>query len=457
MRRRSLILTSDPIVRSQLSLLLKDLGTAPQVIADPETAASRIAAGDYSLAFVDQQLSADEGVSFIKRMSVQARDTMFLLISDEAEAGVTPPPFRFGADGVVYRPLDLPKLERRVAHMLDGDRPKPSGMSSAPFEAFRAERRSETASPFGTPSSTPPPKQSPVSQPKSRPNKASRQSTTTETHTPPASEPSAPEATVEGFSDETPRYHPRFLLDKSRASRLLISGIWKQRDFPCAVLIAGESGCEFELVARELLYASGDWLNAPRLLTEAEVTMENLSTINALAALDTGAPPIAYIPSVQTLPDEAVLTLGDFMSKVRHLDRRHLRLALGCEMDDTRGDSEQRSRIEDLLLRCDARLDILPLRERRAEIPYLAAKILADLVTLHPFLPVRELEPSAAELLQGYLWKGNFEQLVNVLRTAAAQCSNRKLGVDALSTILNSDLAHVHLMESFADEKLLQA
>jgi sigma-54 dependent transcriptional regulator, acetoin dehydrogenase operon transcriptional activator AcoR len=70
-------------------------------------------------------------------------------------------------------------------------------------------------------------------------------------------------------------------------------------------------------------------------------------------------------------------------------------------------------------------LAVPPLRERRADIPVLAAHFLAD-------LGLDGVEPEAIKRLQAYCWPGNVRQLRNVLQQAALRASNGTITVNDL-------------------------
>jgi DNA-binding NtrC family response regulator len=69
-------------------------------------------------------------------------------------------------------------------------------------------------------------------------------------------------------------------------------------------------------------------------------------------------------------------------------------------------------------------IDVPPLRERRTDIPLLAARFLSD---LEPEVGPRELSPSALARLASYGWPGNVRELRNVLYRAALVASDKTI------------------------------
>jgi transcriptional regulator with GAF, ATPase, and Fis domain len=95
---------------------------------------------------------------------------------------------------------------------------------------------------------------------------------------------------------------------------------------------------------------------------------------------------------------------------------------------------------EDLYYRLNGvRLEVPPLRERKEDIPALAAHLLARIADERDGLP-KQLSPAAERLLQSYAWPGNVRELENVLRS--------------VSLFADSDLLEV---SDFADYPELQA
>ena len=85
---------------------------------------------------------------------------------------------------------------------------------------------------------------------------------------------------------------------------------------------------------------------------------------------------------------------------------------------DLKKEVEKGSFREDLYFRLNVVAIHLPsMRERREDIPLLAAHFLAELAN-RAGKAVRDLAPSALELMQGYPWPGNIRELRNVLEHA---------------------------------------
>ncbi|MGH9945401.1 MAG: sigma-54 interaction domain-containing protein [Pyrinomonadaceae bacterium] len=77
---------------------------------------------------------------------------------------------------------------------------------------------------------------------------------------------------------------------------------------------------------------------------------------------------------------------------------------------------------EDLLYRLNViTIDLPPLRQRREDIPLLAAHLVNQLSARHE-RPARVLSPAALDLLQSHQWPGNVRELRNVIERAVIIC-----------------------------------
>lgn len=442
-----LILASHPQIRSQLSLLLRELGHTVHVCTEAEQAIRYLETGKYRHVITERDTTDYNCMSFLQHVQDEQPETRVMLIVDESASGSTPSPFGLKATGTLAFPFKTKTALSRLAAFCESDTAAslpladalpPAQKSASPFDAFRKDR--QTRSPFPTAAAITKPR------PPSR-NRADAGTDRTPAQT---NRPAA-------VDSHLPNYQARYLLTRCRASRILVSNIWKARNFKVACLVSGETGSEFELVARELVNATGDTLASPLFMHHEEIDMEMLATLNASSNLTDGPPKVVFIPNLEMLSSERLTLIKEFLERNQRSVDKHVRLMLGYARDVANEESETWQLLETLMMLCEQRLDIEPLRERRSEIPYLVHKIISDLTTLHPFLKVRGIEPTASDYLKGYLWRGNFEQLVTVLRSAVVGCPSRYLSMQQLEPLMNSDLTTFHLLESAADEQLLNA
>jgi len=394
--------------RSQLSLILRELGRQVVSCSDPDDAMRQAMENDFPVAIIDRDLPGVNGLDFVRQVAKNCKKTHVVLLSDEADAKHTPPRAQLGVSDIIYRPFKPGRLMAKIEGLCNdaGLKAKPHvqpGLTRAPFGAGVSDKR------------------------KPAPNQ----------------------------SYQSLNYNPSFMVAKSHASRRLLGDLWNARKFQHAILISGEEGSEFELLVREINQAAGTADVYPAVLQDQEVSRDALESLNAKVLLSDGPPRIVYIPHIESLTDEQRVMVKDFLVSNRSSNRRHVRLILGSVINsDLSTPTVQRYR-EEIGELCEAKLSIESLRERRPDIPLMIRKILYDLTSLHSFVRAREVEPAALDYLQQYVWKGNYEQLVTVMRSAISSCPYRALTLHQVQSLLHNDIAALHLLESVADENLL--
>ncbi len=368
---------------------------------------------EFPVAIIDRDLPGVNGLEFVRQVAKNCQKTHVVLLSDEADAKHTPPRGQLGVSDIIYRPFNPSRLMSKIEGLCND-----AGMKAKPMV-----QPGLTRAPFGVGNSG---------------NKLGAAARTTPSQ-----------------SYQSLNYSPSFIVTKSSNSRRLLGNLWNARKFKNAILLAGEEGSEFELVVRELNQAAGTADVYPAVIQDHEVTLETLESLNAAALLSDGPPRIVYIPHIEVLTDEQRGHLLNFIAKNRGRTKRHVRIVAGSVINSDLSTPLIQKYREELEELCDAKLEIAPLRDRKMDIPLMIRKILYDLTSLHSFVRAREVETAALDYLSQYVWKGNYEQLVTVLRSAISSCPYRSLSLHQVQSLLHNDLAALHLLESVADENLL--
>jgi two-component system, NtrC family, response regulator AlgB len=145
-----------------------------------------------------------------------------------------------------------------------------------------------------------------------------------------------------------------------------------------------------------------------------------------------------FLDEVGDLPREAqgkLLRLLEEHEYVRVGDtepRRSDARVIAATHRDLRAASAAGSFREDLFYRLNVvAIRVPPLRERREDLPELAAVIVADLAAQHG-RPAAKLDPATIAALTAYAWPGNLRELVNVLERAVILGSGDTLTPDLL-------------------------
>jgi transcriptional regulator with PAS, ATPase and Fis domain len=233
------------------------------------------------------------------------------------------------------------------------------------------------------------------------------------------------------------------MIGDSPAMRTLSHLIHKVAQTDATVLIVGESGTGKEVAAKAIHELSIRKAKAflaqfcgsiPDTLLESELfgykrgafTGANNDKQGLLEAADSGTfflDEIADISSalqaklLRVLENREIIRLGDV--KVKKVDVRII-AATNKDLHSLVKDGAFR---EDLFYRLNVfPIRIPPLRERRTDIPLLAAHFVKKIGKQE-----LTIDPSSVKKLESYFWPGNVRQLINVIQRAIILCDGNKI------------------------------
>ncbi|MGB7970437.1 MAG: sigma-54 dependent transcriptional regulator [Candidatus Deferrimicrobiaceae bacterium] len=205
------------------------------------------------------------------------------------------------------------------------------------------------------------------------------------------------------------------------------------------VLILGESGTGKELVARAIHDESPRWDNSflpincaaiPASLLESELFGHEKGAFTGAVAARPGMMEIAdggtlfldevgemslalQVKLLRAIEQKEVIRVGG--SEVIRVDVR----IIAATNQDLKAKVASRTFREDLFYRLNVfGITVPPLRERRDDIPKLAAHLLGEVARENNVTP-RKLSPGARIALLAYQWPGNVRELRNAMETAA--------------------------------------
>ena len=243
------------------------------------------------------------------------------------------------------------------------------------------------------------------------------------------------------------------LLGNSNAMQQVRAMIEKVADTDATVLVRGESGTGKELVARELhersstrqsgAFVAVNCAALPTELIESELFGHEKGAFTGAAArrkgkfeqanggtlfLDEIGDMSANVQAklLRALEDRRIERLGGDESiavDVRVVSATHRALEDEIETGNFRADLFYRLRV--------VTIDIAPLRERREDIPVLAAAFAQQAGQRHS-LPERAVGREAMRRLMDYDWPGNVRELKNVIERAAIMSEGDELTAAAI-------------------------
>ncbi len=113
---------------------------------------------------------------------------------------------------------------------------------------------------------------------------------------------------------------------------------------------------------------------------------------------------------------------------------------------------EERFR-EDLYFRLNVLpVFVPPLRQRREDIPALAAHLLGEACQRAPNSPVRSIGPEALHSLEGAPWPGNVRELASVIERAVVFGADEQLDIKSLSSVFEAEMPRQDVPWSFGSE-----
>ena len=245
-------------------------------------------------------------------------------------------------------------------------------------------------------------------------------------------------------------------IGNSLEGRRVIDRVAQVASSDFTVLVLGETGTGKELIAQAIHQSSArrakpfvalDCGAIPDALLESELFGHEKGAFTGAERRKEGRLGLAdggtcFLDEVGNLPKSLQAKL------LRVLESREMQAvgAVSPRRFDVRfiaaTNDDLQKRVSDGLFRADlyfrlAQYTIVapPLRDRRADIPYLSTRFLEE-ASLELRRPVQAVVPEAMQLLQEHPWPGNVRQLRNVIRQAVLQESGLVIGASAIRQLL---------------------
>ena len=252
------------------------------------------------------------------------------------------------------------------------------------------------------------------------------------------------------------------IIGRSPGMQQIFATVFRVAPSRATVLLAGESGVGKDLIARAIHFHSPrkdrpfvkiNCTALPENLMESELfgyekgafTGANISKPGKFELADTGTvmldeigdvPANIQIKLLRVLQEREFERLGS--NKTQHIDVR----VIAATNKDLRAALEDGTFREDLYYRLNVvPIEILPLRERKEDIPYLARHFVEKLAP-DTGGRVTGITDAAIDKLLGYSWPGNVRELENVIERSIVMASGEKL--DAADIRLDMNLRPRH-------------
>ncbi|HVI24814.1 MAG TPA: nitrogen regulation protein NR(I) [Xanthomonadaceae bacterium] len=383
------IVDDDRAVRFVLAAALQDAGHAVQAFAGAADALAALdARGEDAmpeLLFTDVRMPGEDGLALLEQLKVRRPRLPVIVMSAYTDVASTAGAFRGGAHEFLSKPFDLDDAVALAARVLAATRPQ------------------------------------------------------------------TPDAAADGMAPRagTPAPANDALIGATPAMQTLFRSIGRLAQAPLNVLVTGETGTGKELVARALhresprarkSFVALNTAAIPSELLESELFGHEAGAFTGATRRHVGRFEQAdggtlFLDEIGDMPLPLqtrllrVLAEGEFFRVGgRELIRVDVRVIAATHQPLEALVADGRFRA-DLLHRLDVvRLRLPPLRERREDVPLLAARFLAG-AAQRLGVPAKRLSEAALARLQAHAWPGNVRELENLCWRLAALAPGRIIGV----------------------------
>ena len=199
--------------------------------------------------------------------------------------------------------------------------------------------------------------------------------------------------------------------------------------FSSPVLLTGEMGSPFELVARALHKTGTPWIEPSQIDQIVDAPIELLQkAING----------ILYLGDISQYGKSVQQSIGFILTKA---DRYNTRVICICSrpIKEMMGDSLQDNKLLHTL--SSLIVAIPPLRAQLDDMVFLVDQITTELAESQK-IPIVKFSTAALNELRQYTWPGNLEQLRNIVKSLMLTAENNEVDVKAVNSILNQFSNH---------------
>lgn len=392
-RAHILIVEDSSVFREMQSLLLRQAGYAISAHEHPQAALAAAKERAYDLVVIDYELPGMNGQVFMHELRKILPDIAVVFVSGALTLELAIQLSSQGVAGIFNKPTNPKVLLEKINETLSRPGARDGSPGHSSNSPLPAARRGNSNSPLVAATTV---------------------------------------ASV-GPDPDNLAYTPRYFLGQSDAFREFTHHLWKVRDFRAVLLLQGEAGSPFELLARDLAEISMFCEGPVMVCDAAQFDPRNLIEALAPSLLSTDAGTL-IITGVETFSPAQQKILENLMTgrDVFLPFARRFRLILAAAgnlsefADDGRFNETLYYKISSLSLTVPA------LRELRDDILPNATQLLAEhRITLNARAPFT-LTTAAADWLQAQDWPGNYAQLSRILLTAARHSRTAEIDVPAL-------------------------
>lgn len=381
-RAHILLVEDSSVFREMQCLLLHQAGYAVSSHESPRAALEAARRGPFQLVVIDYELPEMNGQQFMHALRQLQPDIAVVFVSGALTLDLAIQLSRQGVAGIFNKPANPKTLLEKINETLARSAVRDTAARTAPQNSLRGSEAS---------------------------------------------------ATARALPADQLAYAPRYLMGASDVFREFTHRVWKVRDFRAVLLLQGEPGSAFELIARDLaaisIFREGPTMicdvaqfDAPHLI---EVLAPSLLSNDAGTLVVTG---VERLTALQQSTLENLMTGRDVFLPFA----RRFRLVLAAtdqlaqRVDDGGFDETLYYKISAVTL------TVPHLREMRSDVLLNAERILAAHRLTDPAAPAG-FTSDAAAWLEAQTWPGNYDQLARTIIQGATATTDPLIDVTAFA------------------------
>jgi DNA-binding NtrC family response regulator len=402
-RAHVLVVEDSSVFREMQGLLLRQAGYAVSGHESPQAALAEARQQKFELVIIDYELPEMNGQQFMHELRKIQPAIAVIFVSGSLTLQLAIQLGREGVAGIFNKPANpktlLEKINETLSRTGSRDASLPGKGSSSPLPAAR---RGNSATPFQAPAVP--------------------------------GEPAAGELA----------YPPRFFPGQSETFRDFTHRLWKVRDFRAVLLLQGETGAPFELIARDLaaisIFRDGPIMLCPAEKFDTQHLIEVLAP--SLLSQDAGTLIVTGVESLSPAQQKVLHTLMTSRDMFLPFARRfRLVLAAAAHLSDL---ADNGTFDETLYYKISSlSVDVPSLHELRGDILLHVRQLLDQHAAAHKLPKSPSLSTAAAAWLEEQEWPGNYTELSRTLQIAGPAAKGTEIGVPALEAALRQVRAEV--------------
>lgn len=405
-RAHVLVVEDSSVFREMQSLLLGQAGYAVSGHEHPQAALTAARQRKFDLVIIDYELPEMNGQQFMNELRKILPDIAIIFVSGSLTLELAIQLSRQGVAGIFNKPANpktlLEKINETLSRTISRDAALPGKGSSAPLPAAH---RGSSNLPFVP----------------------------------------APIGPIEPVAGEV-AYPPRYFLGRCDAFCDFSHRLWKVRDFRAMLLLQGETGTPFELIARDLI-AISIFRDGPVMVCDAEhFDTPHLIEILAptLLSQDAGTLIVTGVELLTAAQQKVLQTLITSREVFLPFARRfRLVLAAAAHLSDL---ADTGKFDETLFYKISSlTVDVPALRELSGDILLHTRQLLDQHAKAKEGTRSPSLSTDAALWLEAQEWSGNYHELSCLLQHAVAKLSGPELDVAALEVAFETVAAEAQL------------